>query len=166
MAKLALMLGVTATAIVTPALAQAASPSTGTLQVTMTVQAECKLQSSAAPLAFGTHGVIDQVVDAQTSLGVQCTNSTPFNVALGAGGGAGATIAARVMSGANSAAVTYGVYRDAARSQLWGVTASTDTLASTGTGALQTFQVYGRVPVQATPAAGNYTDTLAVTVTY
>ncbi|MCE3520182.1 spore coat protein U domain-containing protein, partial [Escherichia coli] len=35
-----------------------------------------------------------------------------------------------------------------------------------GSGAAQPYTVYGRVPVQTTPAPGTYTDTITVTVTY
>jgi spore coat protein U-like protein len=132
----------------------------------MTIQAECKLQSVSSSLQFGSHGVLDATVDAQASLGVQCTNATPFNVGLSSGAGSGASVASRILTGSASATVTYSVYRDAAHTQVWGVTSGTDTLASTGTGALQNFTIYGQVPVQNTPAPGSYTDTLAVTVTY
>lgn len=46
------------------------------------------------------------------------------------------------------------------------MTIGTDTLAGTGNGNVQNLTVYGRVPPQATPAAGVYTDTVAITVTY
>jgi spore coat protein U-like protein len=138
----------------------------GSLPVSMTITSECKLQSISSSLQFGSHGVLDSVVDAQASVGVQCTNTTPFNVGLSTGAGSGATVANRLMTGTASATVTYSIYRDAGHTQVWGVTSGTDTLASTGTGAVQSFNIYGRVAVQTTPAPGSYTDTLAVTITY
>jgi spore coat protein U-like protein len=48
----------------------------------------------------------------------------------------------------------------------WGQTVGTDTVSSTGTGAVQSFTVYGQVPAQSTPAPGAYSDTITVTVTY
>nr|WP_287115276.1 spore coat protein U domain-containing protein [Mesorhizobium sp.] len=42
----------------------------------------------------------------------------------------------------------------------------TDTLAGTGTGAEQTYPVYGQVPVQETSTAGTYADVITVTLTY
>jgi spore coat protein U-like protein len=137
----------------------------GSLPVAMTVQAQCKLQSLSTTLQFGTVGVLDAPVAATAALGVQCTNTTPFSVGLSAGAGTGATVAARVMTN-GSATVTYSVYRDSGHTMVWGVTSGTDVLASTGTGALQTFTFYGQAPAQATPAAGAYADTLAVTITY
>jgi spore coat protein U-like protein len=62
--------------------------------------------------------------------------------------------------------VTYGLYRDSARSQAWGSTAGVDTVSGTGTGLTQTLTVYGRVAPQTTPTPGTYSDTIIATVTY
>jgi spore coat protein U-like protein len=61
--------------------------------------------------------------------------------------------------------VTYGLYKDAARSLPWGSTAGVNTASGTGTGLTQTLTVYGRVPPQTTPNAGAYTDTIVATGT-
>ena len=66
----------------------------------------------------------------------------------------------------SSEAVTYALYRDAARSQPWGSTVGIDTAAGTGSGFAQGFTVYGRVPPQPTPSPGTYTDTIVITVAY
>ena len=97
---------------------------------------------------------------------MQCTNTTPYNVGLNAGAGPGATVTTRRMTSGAGAAVNYQLYRDSARTQIWGDTVSSNTAAGTGNGAVQTLSVYGVVPAQTTPAAGNYTDTVQVTVTY
>ena len=153
-----------AVAIFVPQLARAAT-ATGQFNVTITIQSDCVVQS-ATDLAFGSQGVLSANVDAQSTISVQCTNTTPYTVGINAGNGAGATVAARRMTGPAAATVTYSVYRDAARSLVWGTTIGTDTLAGTGDGTPQPITVYGRVPSQTTPAAGGYTDTLTVTVTY
>ena len=49
---------------------------------------------------------------------------------------------------------------------MWGNTVGTDTQAATGTGAAQTYTIYGRIPPQTTPAPATYSDTITVTVTY
>lgn len=104
-------------------------------------------------------------LDATGTIGVQCTNSTPYAIGLSAGGGTGATVAARLMtSGAQT--IPYGLYRDANRSQVWGVTNAVDTQGATGSGSVQSFTYYGRVAPIASPLAGAYTDTVSVTVTY
>jgi spore coat protein U-like protein len=133
-----------------------AATATGNLNVRINIQGECKVVS-AADLDFGTKGVIDANLDQTT---------TPYTVGLNAGNGAGATVAVRKMTGPASATINYTIYRDAARTQLWGNTAGTDTVAGTGNGAAQSITAYGRVPAQNTPAPGVYSDVVAITVTY
>lgn len=70
------------------------------------------------------------------------------------------------MTGPASATVNYTIYRDAARTQVWGVTAGGDVVSGTGNGNVQNLTAYGRVPPQTTPAAGVYSDIVAITVTY
>lgn len=63
--------------------------------------------------------------------------------------------------------MTYGLYKDAARSQPWGdATTPGSTVAGAGNGLVQQLTVYGRVPPQTTPSPGTYTDTVVVTLTY
>lgn len=142
-----------------------AATATGQFQVTLTLQAECRL-TSASDLAFGTSGVIQSTISASSAIGVQCTNTTPYNIGLSAGAGSGATVTTRKMTAGSGATVNYSLYRDSAHTQVWGNTVNTDTASGTGNGAVQTLTVYGSVPVQTTPAAGNYSDTVQVTVTY
>jgi spore coat protein U-like protein len=131
--------------------------------VSATPGANCNLTTN--PLAFGAQGLLNADVDATTTLQVQCTSTSPYNVGLDAGQASGATVSTRRMT-FGAATVSYALYRDAGRTLNWGQTIGTDTLAGTGTGVSQTITVYGRVPVQTTPAPGTYTDTVAVTVTY
>lgn len=142
-----------------------AATATAQFNVTITIQSNC-LVVSATDLAFGTQGVISANIDVQSTISVQCTNTTPYTIGIDAGNGAGATVAARKMTGPAAATVTYSAYRDAARTLVWGTTIGTDTVAATGSGSAQPVTVYGRVPPQTTPAAGAYSDILTVTVTY
>jgi spore coat protein U-like protein len=145
--------------------AASAATATGDLPVQVTIVAECAVQS-APLLNFGdTVGLLDSAVDGSSTLGIQCTNSTGYIVRLDAGDGTGATIANRLLTG-GGATVGYSLYRDAARTLVWGETDGTNTVAGTGNGAVQTINVYGRIPVQTTPAPGLYTDTVTVTVSY
>lgn len=146
-----------------PGLSQTAVNSSFNVQITIT--ASCQINSAGA-LSFGSSGVIGANIDAQSTIVVQCTNGTPFNLGLGAGTGTGATVTNRLMTGPSSATVGYSLYTTAARSTVWGNTIGTDTQTGTGTGAAQNFIVYGRVPAQTTPGAGAYSDTVAVTLTY
>lgn len=131
---------------------------------TANVPAKCNI--SATSLSFGSVGVLAAAVDAQTTLGAQCTNSTPYTIGLSAGNGSGATTASRAMTAASGALVRYGLYRDAARSLVWGENPGVDTQGGAGSGATQNYTVYGRIPAQTTPAPGVFSDTIIVTVTY
>ena len=142
-----------------------AATATGNMTVRITIQAQCLIQT-ASDLDFGTNGVIAANIDQTSTIGVQCTSGQTYNVGLSAGAGAGATTAVRVMTGTGAATVNYALYRDTNRTQTWGVTIGTDTVAGTGNGNVQNLTVYGRVPAQTTPAPGVYTDTVAITVTY
>lgn len=141
-----------------------AATATGTLNLSITISATCSVVSATA-INFGTMSAIAANVDQTSTLTVNCSSTTPYNVGLGVGGGTGATVAVRKMtSGANT--VNYTLYRDAARTLVWGQTIGTDTTTGTGTGANQTLTIYGRVPAQTVPPPGTYSDTVTVTVTY
>lgn len=142
-----------------------AATTTSSFQVTITIQADCQITSTNT-LAFGTTGVILADVDSSANLGVQCTNTTPYNIGLNAGTGSGATVTTRKMTGPASATVNYSLYTDSGRTTVWGNTVGTDTVASTGNGSAQTHAIYGRVAAQSTPAPGSYTDTITVTVSF
>lgn len=124
-----------------------------------------KCSLTVSPLNFGTNpGLLNAAVNASTTLGVQCSRTTPYSVALGAGLNSGNDVNARKMVLAGNS-LGYQLYRDAARTQVWGMVA-TDRVNGTGTGLVQSLTVYGRVPAQSTPPAGTYEDTVVVTVTY
>ena len=137
---------------------------TSTFQVQVTVQASCTIVSSPT-LDFGTQGVFAANVDQSSIIQVQCTNTTPYNIGLNAGVGAGATVAVRKMT-SGGATVNYSLYTDVARTTVWGNTVGTDTVSATGNGGAQNYTVYGRIPPQTTPAPSTYADTITLTVTY
>ncbi len=141
-----------------------AATTTSTMPVQVTITASCVINSTST-LNFGSQGALVGNVDNSATVQVQCTNTTPFNIGLDAGLGLGATTSVRKMSSGGNT-VNYALYSDSGRTINWGNTVGTDTVAGTGTGASQSYTVYGRVPPQTTPAPGTYTDTVNVTVTY
>lgn len=143
--------------------ALAQSTVTANMPVTITIENACEISTAPTTLDFGTHGVLSANVDSTSEIGVTCTTGAVYDIGLD-GGGSG-DINARVMT-LGTEDVGYQLYQEAARTTVWGETVGTDTLASTGTGIEQQFTVFGRVPPQATPPAGTYTDTVLVTVTY
>jgi spore coat protein U-like protein len=130
-------------------------------QVLATPGANCIFTLS--PLAFGTRAGTVQVHDASTPLGVRCTNSTAYSLALGNGQTGTGPTTRRMTNGANF--LIYGLYQDLTRANPWGAAAGA-VQGGTGTGAAQSFTIYGRTPSQPTPANGTYTDQVVVTATY
>lgn len=136
------------------------------LTVEITIVDECVL-TAPTTLNFGAAvGVLDAPVTGTTSITVQCTNTTPFSIALSAGAGSGATTAVRKMTGltVTSATINYSLYQDVDHLILWGT--GTDDFDETGTGAAVAYDVFGLVPAQSTPQPQTYRDTVVVTVSY
>jgi spore coat protein U-like protein len=158
---------IAAFAVVLASSAEAASPTTGSLGVQITIEADCQL-AAGTTLNFGTRGALVANVDQSADLSITCTPSTTFNVGLNAGANptsAGNVNGRRMENGGSY--VSYQLYSDSGYGTVWGNTIGSNTVASTGTGSAQTFTVYGRVPPQATPAAGaTYSDTITVTMTF
>ncbi|CAN7303121.1 Csu type fimbrial protein [Bosea sp. LjRoot237] len=140
-----------------------AATATGTFQVQINIQAACTI-ASATDMNFGNVGVLSTNIDSTSTITVQCTATTPYNIGLNAGLNGGA-VTTRQMSGAGGT-VNYSLFRDPARTLNWGETIGTDTSVGTGSGSTQAYTVYGRVSAQATPSPALYTDTITVTVTY
>jgi spore coat protein U-like protein len=79
------------------------------------------------------------------------------------------TISPRQMgSGANR--LSYNLYRDSGRSQVWGQTSGVDAGTITINGVPNngsrngTFVIYGRIPAQQSVGAGAYSDSVQITV--
>lgn len=139
---------------------------TATFTVSLTLQANCSI--TANPLSFGTAGVLSTAINQQTTVAVTCTNTTPYNVGLDAGGVTGSTVASRLLAGTTTGntgtTVAYQLYQDAGHGTVWGNTQGTDTVAGTGNGSAQSITVYGQVPSQATPRPDTYQATVTATV--
>jgi spore coat protein U-like protein len=131
--------------------------------VSASYSATCSV--SAATLNFGSTGVLAAALDGTTSLTATCSATTPYAIGLD-GGNAGASDPTQRKMSNGGAQITYGLYQNAARSQPWGNSAGTNTVAGAGTGSGQALTVYGRVPTQTTPAPGTYSDSIVVTLTY
>ena len=131
-----------------------------TFVVSATVDNNCAI--SATNINFGSHGILNAAVTASGQLMLKCTPSASYAIALSNGNNGTGPTARKMILG--SAAITYGLYKDAGFAGPWGDTGGTTTTGS-GNGA-NSFTVFGRVPAQATPAAGTYNDTIIVTITY
>lgn len=141
-----------------------AATATTTFQVDATVISGCNV--SATNLSFGNYdplSLLDQ--DGTSTITVQCSLGTTYDIGLDPGSGSGATVAARKMTkGADT--LTYSLYRDLARLLVWGNTVDSDTHSGIGTGLSIPHVVYGRIPAGQNVNTGSYTDTVTVTVTF
>lgn len=138
------------------------------ISIPLTVKAaivkKCEF-NSADLLDFGTRGLLTAAVLAQADIRSTCTVGTPYTVALNQGAAPGATIATRQMR-RSGASIFYQLYTDMGRTTVWGDGTTGVVVGDTGDGTSRALRVYGKVPVQATPAAGTYTDSVVITVTY
>ncbi|WP_323050161.1 spore coat U domain-containing protein [Caballeronia mineralivorans] len=89
------------------------------VSVTATVVSNCAL--STANLNFGSMSTLASNADTTGSITITCTNTIPYNIGLNAGTGTGATVAARKMT-KGAATIVYSLYKDSARSSVWGNT--------------------------------------------
>lgn len=120
-------------------------------------------------LHFGSIYATNSITDASTTAGagsieLRCTPGTTAKITLGAGL-YGANVNNRKMRlTTGTSTLNYQLYTSAARTTIWDdVTGISIVLNDDLT---KTFPVYGRVPVQATPVSGNYTDQVLVTLSY
>ncbi len=161
--KVALAVGVLATAG-----GASAATTTGNLAVSATVATNCLFNSGT--MAFGTYTPGNGNVDVSGSVIVRCTNGMTYAVGLGTGLATGATEANRSMQN-GAALLSYSLFKDVTRLQNWGQTLVADRVNGTGAGlgTAQTLTVYGRIPdagANQLAAAGSFTDTVLVTITY
>ncbi|MEZ0231700.1 MAG: spore coat U domain-containing protein [Methylophilaceae bacterium] len=143
-----------------------AATATTTMLVTATVLTSCLV--TALPLAFGNYdpsSVTDRTTTTTTT--VTCTGvANNYTLAMNAGTGSGATVAARKMTfGAST--LNYSVYTTAAHTTVWGDgTAGTGTVTGNGVLGVTNHTVYGVIPAGQSPNAGAYSDTINITLTY
>jgi len=143
----------------------AAGASTGQFRVTLTIQAECKLKV-ANDVGFAAMGDFPSATNDNEFIGAQGAGRAPYNIGLNAGAGSGATVPVRRMATTVGEAENYTLFRDAAATQIWGDTISSNTLPANSNGAVETFTVYGRVPARTMTPAGHFSDTVQVVITY
>lgn len=150
--------------------AAGAATDTTTFNVKIVITESCDIHTAAATdVDFGSHARSAGQWDATGSLVVNCSQGTPYTIALNAGSNSSSATASatnrRMTDGTNF--VPYGLYRDAARSEFWGDVVGTDVLSGTGTAASVNVPVYGRVLAASTNVpAGTYSDVVTATITY
>ena len=149
-----------AAACCTAALASPARGGTasGTIGVSLEILPACRV--ATAPLAFST--TQGTAAEAQTPVEVACTTDSEVSVALDAGRHAAGSQPR--LAGADGTHVAYAVYSDPGRTREW--TGQSIVAEVTAVQPLQ-LVAYGEVAAgSAVVPAGEYRDTLTVTVTF
>ena len=134
--------------------------------VTLTIEAGC-LVTADNDLSFGTASFLDNELTGTADFTIKCTTGTSGTIALDAGLGIGATASTRMMTnGANQ--IEYALYADAGHATVWGDGVNGgSTIVHVGDGSEAILTVYGKTTASgAAPAAGAYSDTITITVSY
>ncbi|NJO36939.1 MAG: spore coat protein U domain-containing protein [Rhizobiales bacterium] len=152
------LLGAFSLAGLTALSAPAAAQTTDTLTVLATVSGECSV--SGATLDFGSYTGTQKDVDVPISF--SCT--APSNIAISIDGGAVGDPSGRLMSNETlTGQMEYQLFRDAARTQIWGVFPEDHANFTSATSGTPT--VFGRIAGSQTPPPGNYSDIAQITLT-
>ena len=160
----AAILGTTAVLVASPALA--GNTVGNTINLGLVIEDECTIQTD--DLDFAPTGISDQNMDATGNIDIECTNRTPYSIALDAGTHAGVAgdVDTRRLKNAGTDFINYQLYSDTF-STVWGHTVGTDTVDSaSATGSGETITVHARVPAKQNVAIGTYTDQVTATIWY
>ncbi|ACX87247.1 spore coat protein U domain-containing protein [Pectobacterium parmentieri] len=149
-----------------------------TFDVDATIQKGCIFGTSTAnsqpnmgPLNFGTRSSTATNVDVASTDGggsiiATCTPGTNAIIELDYGTNGGSSTQRYLINAAGTRLLAYQLYRDAARTQVWGTGGLALSIVSFPT-TTQTYTVYARyfggTPL---PPAGVYTDNVTVSLTY
>ena len=132
--------------------------------VTAILASTCTVSATAAD--FGAKTTLSNSSTATNTISVRCGSGLSYTVGLSGGQANATNPMLRQMSNGAGSSITYGIYSNSIMTLPWGNTIGTDTVSGTGTGATQNIPAYLLIPSQTTPAAGTYSDTIIVTVTY
>ncbi|WP_338868912.1 spore coat U domain-containing protein [Myxococcus stipitatus] len=140
------------------------------LCVIPTARAVCSFKSTVGP-SFGAYtSAATLPLDTTGSITYRCDSQPALaTIALDLSTGSGGSYSPRTLQGPSGHTLNYNLYQDAARLRIWG----NGTLGTTRygpvlcvNGADVTLTIYGRIPAGQAAAAGSYSDTLVITMTF
>ena len=139
-----------------------AGTDTGEVSVTVNVVEICSIAGGS--LDFGTYesGQTGSL-PAQGTITYSGCNPGTVNVALDGGQAGNENL--RSMSDGNGNLLNYYIFKDAARTEIWGTDARSADLAVDASGS-GTWTTYGRILRDQSVSAGTYSDAVHVTVTF
>ena len=134
------------------------------LVLLVTAQAEANCTISTTSVAFGSYDVFSATPrDANGTVQIDCTPRENIQVTLSSG--SSSVFNPRTLrSGSNI--LNYNLFRNAARTQIWGDGSAGTSTSSANNVRNTTLTVYGRVPAAQDAAVGNYADTIVATVIF
>lgn len=153
---------VLAGALVAIAGASASAQETDVLTVQVTVQESCSIAGST--IDFGTYSAGQQAaLNAEGTISYNNCAAGTLTIALD--GGAVGNVTNRAMGNGDGDTLTYQLYRNSARNQIWGTggEAQQIVLLVPDSG---TVPVFGTIPGGQNVPGGSYSDTVNVTLTF
>jgi spore coat protein U-like protein len=134
-----------------------------TMSATATIINGCTV--NALPLIFNVPVPTNLNVDSSTTVSIACTPNIPFTIDIDTGL-YGNGINRRVFNPTANAFINYDVYKDPPRSQVWGTGGAKNVAGNSGATGRVILPVYGRLASSTKLKAGNYRDTLTVTISF
>jgi len=142
-----------------------AATTTTALPVAATVINICDTLT-ATSLSFGNYDPTSHSpTDSTNSISVRCTLNDAYTITLNSGTTSGGSVSQRLMTN-GTRTLNYNLYTTSARTTIWGDGVTGGSVSTSGTGFLQTYTVYGRIPSNQVVPAGAFSDTITVSVNY
>lgn len=144
-----------------------AGKATYTMPVSVNVISGCTV--SAAPLVFMMPVPANTTFDSTSTITVRCNPNLPYTIDIDDGlnpqGGSGSKRRVRHSTIA-TALMSYDIYKDPPRSQVWGRGNTRNLAGNSGPTGTVIYPVYGRLTGKTGIPAGNYGDLLTITINF
>lgn len=134
------------------------------LNISLTVQSSCQIQTVDAVVDFGSHAFVDQITDRALTSSIQCSPHTDFKISISHGENYGGTPPSRRMRSAQGEFVNYHIFKPAPSN---GLLLTTQKHSSLGTGSTTSYIFPIKISDTQLPvSAGDYTDNVQLSVEY
>lgn len=141
----------------------AAKRATNQFRVSVNPVSSCTV--GATPLVFVVPLPVNANFDSTALLSVKCPPNTAYVIDIDNGLNPQG-VNRRVFNAVANDYLTYDVYKDPPRSQVWGKGNLKNVSGNSGLTGLFVYTVYGRLNAKSNMKAGGYRDTLTITVTF
>jgi spore coat protein U-like protein len=148
-------------ALIAPPAADALTAA-GTMAVSATVSNSCTTSATAA--GFGTWSFA-AASTASSTITVTCTNGAAV-ASVGLDNGLQPVSTVRQLKAAGAALIPYTLYQDSGYATAWTAAAFPAATTYTAGAAAATFTAYAKAPAGTNVIAGDYNDTVGITITY